>query len=64
MLTPLPLQSTPDGRAHDPVDVANHLAEWLEPLRLTVETADVVQALVDTATSLVDITCEPGGRCP
>lgn len=50
MPTPAPLRSTPDGRAHDVIDVINHLAEWLEPRRVTVEAADVVQALVEAAT--------------
>jgi len=54
MPTPLPLRSTPEGRAHDVLDIVNHLAEWLEPLRLTVEAADVIEALVTTAASLVD----------
>jgi len=50
MPTPAPLRSTPDGRAHDVIDIINHLAEWLEPRRLTLEAADVVQALVEAAT--------------
>lgn len=50
MPTPAPLRSSRDGRAHDVIDIINHLAEWLEPRRVTIEAADVVQALVEAAT--------------
>lgn len=46
MTHPAPPQPTPDGRPHDIVDIINHLAEWLEPLRISIEAADVVQGLL------------------
>lgn len=47
--TRIPLQATPAGGAHTPIDILNHLAAWLEPRCLSLDTGDLMQAIYELA---------------
>lgn len=42
-----PLRRTSSGRRFDAIDVANHLAAWLEPKLLAVDVAAMAEELVN-----------------
>lgn len=45
VLSVRPLKDGPRGDAHQPVDILNHLAAWLEPRRLSFDAAELVEAI-------------------
>ncbi|MFV0308016.1 MAG: hypothetical protein ACK5OX_09780 [Desertimonas sp.] len=48
------LRPADDGRAHDAVDIVNHLARWLSPRLLDPVAADRIQAAVAALTGDLD----------
>lgn len=53
-----PIKDGPRGGAHRPVDILNHLANWLEPRRLSADTGELVEAIYALALGQLD----PVGR--
>lgn len=48
------MKEGPQGDAHRPVDILNHLADWLEPRRLSASTGEIVEAIYALALGQLD----------
>jgi len=55
MAHPTPLRPTPDGNPHEPYDVLNHLAAWLEPRRVSIATSELMQRFFESTLMAIDV---------